>query len=121
MLFDDMCLRNLGSKKGEYARARQVNKDMLFSEYAGERSIKKRFEQLEYRDNYLKSKYIRKDVTAYDLQKKDSSKAAESYLEMLGMEEKAKELGYIFLFITLTCPPEFHSNTIRKKSKWANK
>ncbi|WP_236616510.1 replication endonuclease [Vibrio anguillarum] len=37
------------------------------------------------------------------------------------MEEKAKELGYIFLFITLTCPPEFHSNTIRKKSKWANK
>ncbi|AGU58870.1 hypothetical protein N175_08115 [Vibrio anguillarum M3] len=55
-----MCLRNLGSKKGEYARARQVNKDMLFSEYAGERSIKKRFEQLEYRDNYLKSKYIGK-------------------------------------------------------------
>ncbi len=121
LLFDDMCLRNLGSKKSKYARARQVNKDMLFSEYAGERSIKKRLEQLEYRDNYLKSKYIRNVVTAYDLQKKDSSKAAEAYLEMLGMEEKAKELGYTFMFITLTCPPEFHSNTIRKKSTWANK
>ncbi|MCC4787703.1 replication endonuclease [Vibrio splendidus] len=120
LLFDDMCLKNLGSKKSEIAKSRQKYASFVFSEYAGQRSIEKRVQQLEYRDDYLKSRYIRDGKTAFDLMKKDSAKAAEAYLEMLGMEEIAKELGYIFLFITLTCPPEYHSNSTRggKKSKW---
>ncbi|MEZ9717353.1 replication endonuclease [Vibrio cyclitrophicus] len=120
LLFDDMCYKNLGSKKSKIAKSRQKNASFEFSEYAGQRSIEKRIQQLDYRDNYLKSKYIRDGKTAYDLQKKDSSKAAESYLEMLAMEEKAKELEYKFLFITPTCPPEYHSNSAKgsKKSKW---
>lgn len=120
LLFDDMCRKNLGSKKSEIAKSRQKDTSFVFSEYAGQRSIEKRIQQLEYRDNYLKSKYIRDNKTAYDFMKKDSSKASELYLEMLGMEEKASELGYRFLFITPTCPPEYHSNSTKggKKSKW---
>ncbi|EIV1736988.1 replication endonuclease [Vibrio parahaemolyticus] len=122
LLFEDMCQKNIGSKKSKIAMGRQVDKAITFSEYAGERSITKRIQQLEYRDNYLKSKYIRNGKTAFDFQKKDSSKAAEAYLEMLGMEEKAEELGYKFLFITPTCPPEYHSNSTKgKKSKWKYK
>ncbi|MFA0172122.1 replication endonuclease [Vibrio splendidus] len=118
LLHDDMRLKNIGDTSSDKAKKRQKNKDMTFSAYAGERSIKKRQEQKEYRDKYLKSKVTKSGKSAFEMQKTKTAHFIELYLEMLALEEIAKEKGYTWLFFTLTCPPEFHPNPSKGKLCW---
>ncbi|MDG2652042.1 replication endonuclease [Vibrio parahaemolyticus] len=118
LLHDDMRQKNIGSESSEKAKKRQKNKDMGFSAYAGERSIKKRKEQLECRDKYLRSKILENGKSAFEMQKTKAAHFTELYLEMCALEEIAIEKKYTWLFITLTCPSEFHSNPAVGKLCW---
>ncbi|EGQ8077044.1 replication endonuclease [Vibrio vulnificus] len=118
LLHDDMRLKNIGDTSSEKAKKRQKDKSMSFSAYAGERSIKKRQEQQEYRDKYLKSKVTKSGKSAFEMQKTKAAHFSELYLEMLALEEIAKEKAYTWLFITPTCPSEYHSNPSEGKLCW---
>ncbi|MCX8904528.1 replication endonuclease [Vibrio parahaemolyticus] len=115
LLHDDMRLKNIGADK---VKKRQKNKVMGYNAYAGERSIKKRKEQQKYREKYLKSKITKSGKSAFEMQKTNEAKLTELYLELRALEEIAEEKGYTWLFITPTCPPEYHSNPSEGKLCW---
>ncbi|EJG0731642.1 replication endonuclease [Vibrio parahaemolyticus] len=115
LLHDDMRLKNIGADK---VKKRQKNKGMGYNAYAGERSIKKRKEQQKYREKYLKSKITKSGKSAFEMQKTNEAKLTELYLELRALEEIAEEKGYTWLFITPTCPPEYHSNPSEGKLCW---
>lgn len=50
------------------------------------------------------------DKTVFEVAKTDKHKFYEHYIEMNALAELAEERDFTWLFITSTCPPEFHSN-----------
>ncbi|EOK5959814.1 replication endonuclease [Vibrio parahaemolyticus] len=104
---------------------RQVGDDKTKSDnhirkYASERAMKVREEQLSSHNNYLENLILENGKTVKDIQKTMSSKLFELYVTIKGYEDISKEKDFIWLFITLTCPPEFHPNPSEKFgfSKW---
>lgn len=50
------------------------------------------------------------DKTVFEVAKTDKHKFYEHYIEMNALAELAEERDFTWLFITTTCPPEYHSN-----------
>ncbi|MFA0171091.1 replication endonuclease [Vibrio splendidus] len=120
LLFQDMKAKNIGSKTSKAALMRQKNKEVQYSEYSGQRSIRKCEEQREYRDNYLKSIRTSNGKSAHELQRSAFQHFTELYIELIALEKIAKDQDFSWLFITLTCPPEFHPNPAKGKLCWQN-
>ncbi|NAZ92249.1 replication endonuclease [Vibrio toranzoniae] len=60
------------------------------------------------------------DKTVFEVAKTDKHKFHEHYIEMNALVELAEERGFTWLFITTTCPPEFHSNPSHGKRCYNN-
>lgn len=81
----------------------------------------------DYNDQYLACHGIRynlgdgieKEVPLSELAKSASAQISEQYCKAIGLESLAREQGYSWMFITITCPPEFHPNPKRGKNSWA--
>lgn len=48
----------------------------------------------------------------------DERKSSEIYMKVKDLEKEADKKGYIALFTTFTCPPEYHSNPASGKNSW---
>ncbi|MEZ8724519.1 replication endonuclease [Vibrio pomeroyi] len=118
LLFSDMCGRNIGDPKSKRTKKNQKTINKTISAYAGERSIRKRVEQFDYTEKFLKSRHLSNGKTAFEMKKTPAAHFAEAYLELLALEEEADEKGYSWLFFTLTCPTEYHSNPAFTKERW---
>ncbi|ART81720.1 hypothetical protein CBP31_03005 [Oceanisphaera profunda] len=100
--------------------AEQQNKEVgEHNKYVGELSLKRREEQLENGESFLKSKSIitnGKKLTLSEIKKTASHKFNELYIEIKGYENIAKEKGMTWLFITITAPANFHPNPSKGKN-----
>lgn len=108
MLHDDQKRRNVGSGKKAKARAESVEQ---FGKYASKRLVNISKKQTEDSIEAMKSMEVGDTgLSVYDVRKTEKHAFNELYVEMVGIQELADEKNMTWLFITLTLPPQYHSN-----------
>ncbi len=105
---------NVGNKESKSVRELSEkingNNDNLFK-YAPKNIIKiVAEEKADSIEATKKMKAGNSGKSVFDVAKKDNHKFYEHYIEMNALTELAEERDFTWLFITPTCPPEFHSN-----------
>lgn len=105
---------NVGDTKSEkvkkFTKTKNENTDNLH-EYAPANLINKVARERSDSQKAMKRMKIKgSDKTVFEVAKTDKHKFYEHYIEMNALAELAEERDFTWLFITTTCPPEFHSN-----------
>lgn len=112
--------KNIGDPNSELANKRSSDNEQ-FNAYSSRRLIEKRLEKIASEDEYLKKKITKSGKSAFELKKTNLAKFTELYIQLIALEELADEQGMTWTFITLTAPPEYHSNPSRGRDCWSGK
>jgi len=93
------------------------------NEYCSTWNTKRRISNKQAEALYLENTFIgtkdgKTSLKLADIAKKPEHKIAELYTAAKGLEKIQKTKGYSWIFVTVSCPPEFHPNPAKGKRSW---
>lgn len=106
VMHQDMINKEIGAEETR----KNANNMSNHSSYVSKRAIKLVSDEREDSLTAMSKIRVKSGKKLCDVAKSQHSKFTEMYLELSAIEKLASERNMTWLFITLTCPPVYHSN-----------